>query len=417
MSSFSADPLGYYAILGLSLTAGDEEIKRSYREQAKRWHPDHNTDPAAVETFQKISVAYDVISDSKQRLIYDLLARIYPAAKFPDMKALKVYTNRKGQQEVNLRTVTLRQVIGKLTAFTDTSPAEICNFNEAKSLVLRNSLINWTLGWWNIPGLAYNLHAIAANYKNIGTNRQENLTLLVHNMLAYAQENKLQQAYLSGQLALDYAQAEEAGLINRFLSTLPPVQSPKPAAWNFRQLKNLQLLIPGILLFVLLMGVSTRVMNWREFNKYFARNNDVTYYQEVHFNSGRGVDDVVVSKVVDIPVDTEDQRRLYHVIEPVAVMYGPDDNFDKLVEIRGQTTVRLTGYTPNKVWARIMVDNGETGFVRLSKLKKALAAQFLMIVKSIPELGRRILLTLVQFSPVIVWIELPLMLGTSDVSS
>ena len=104
------------------------------------------------------------------------------------MKALKVYTNRKGQQEVNLRTVTLRQVIGKLTAFTDTSPAEICNFNEAKSLVLRNSLINWTLGWWNIPGLAYNLHAIAANYKNIGTNRQENLTLLVHNMLAYAQE-------------------------------------------------------------------------------------------------------------------------------------------------------------------------------------------------------------------------------------
>ena len=372
MSSFSADPLGYYAILGLSLTAGDDEIKRSYREQAKRWHPDHNTDPAAVETFQKISVAYDVISDSKQRLIYDLLARIYPAAKFPDMKALKVYTNRKGQQEVNLRTVTLRQVIGKLTAFTDTSPAEICNFNEAKSLVLRNSLINWTLGWWNIPGLAYNLHAIAANYKNIGTNRQENLTLLVHNMLAYAQENKLQQAYLSGQLALDYAQAEEAGLINRFLSTMPPVQSPKPAAWNFRQLKNLQLLIPGILLFVLLMGVSTRVMNWREFNKYFARNNDVTYYQEVHFNSGRGVDDVVVSKVVDIPVDTEDQRRLYHVIEPVAVMYGPDDNFDKLVEIRGQTTVRLTGYTPNKVWARIMVDNGETGFVRLSKLKKGI---------------------------------------------
>ncbi len=372
MSSFSADPLGYYAILGLSLTAGDDEIKRSYREQAKRWHPDHNTDPAAVETFQKISVAYDVISDSKQRLIYDLLARIYPAAKFPDMKALKVYTNRKGQQEVNLRTVTLRQVIGKLTAFTDTSPAEICNFNEAKSLVLRNSLINWTLGWWNIPGLAYNLHAIAANYKNIGTNRQENLTLLVHNMLAYVQENKLQQAYLSGQLALDYAQAEEAGLINRFLSTLPPVQSPKPAAWNFRQLKNLQLLIPGILLFVLLMGVSTRVMNWREFNKYFARNNDVTYYQEVHFNSGRGVDDVVVSKVVDIPVDTEDQRRLYHVIEPVAVMYGPDDNFDKLVEIRGQTTVRLTGYTPNKVWARIMVDNGETGFVRLSKLKKGI---------------------------------------------
>ena len=70
MSTYSNDPLGYYAILGLPYNAGDEEIKRSYREQAKRWHPDHNTDPAAVETFQKISVAYDVISDDEQRLIF-----------------------------------------------------------------------------------------------------------------------------------------------------------------------------------------------------------------------------------------------------------------------------------------------------------------------------------------------------------
>lgn len=99
MSTYSNDPLGYYAILGLPYNAGDEEIKRSYREQAKRWHPDHNTDPAAVETFQKISVAYDVISDDEQRLIYDLLAQIYLPEKFPDMKALKVYTNRKGQEE------------------------------------------------------------------------------------------------------------------------------------------------------------------------------------------------------------------------------------------------------------------------------------------------------------------------------
>ena len=238
--------------------------------------------------------------------------------------------------------------------------------------MLRNSLINWTLGWWNIPGLAHNVHAIAANYKNIGTNRSENLTLLVHNMIAYAQDNKAQQSYLSGQLALEYAQGDEIELINRFLRGLPPVQAPKPAAWNFRQLKNLQLLFPGILLLILLMGVSTKVMNWREFNKYFAKHDDVTYYQEVHFNSGRGVDDVVVSKVVDIPVDTDDDKRLYYVLEPVSVMYGPDDNFDKLAEIKSRTTVRLTGYTPNQVWARVMIDSGETGFVRLNKLKKGI---------------------------------------------
>ena len=133
MSTYSNDPLGYYAILGLPCNAGDEEIKRSYREQAKRWHPDHNTDPAAVETFQKISVAYDVISDDEQRLIYDLLAQIYLPEKFPDMKALKVYTNRKGQEDVNLRALKLRQVIGRLVSFSDRETSEICNFNAQSS--------------------------------------------------------------------------------------------------------------------------------------------------------------------------------------------------------------------------------------------------------------------------------------------
>lgn len=372
MSTYSNDPLGYYAILGLPYNAGDEEIKRSYREQAKRWHPDHNTDPAAVETFQKISVAYDVISDDEQRLIYDLLAQIYLPEKFPDMKALKVYTNRKGQEDVNLRALKLRQVIGRLVSFSDRETSEICNFNEAKSVVLHNSFLNWTLGWWNIPGLAHNIHAIAANYKNVGANRRENLTLLVHNMLAYAQENKPLQASQSGKLALAYADSLQQNLINRFLRRLPQQQVPPLPAWNFSQLKNLQLLIPGILVLILLMGVSTRVMNWREFNKYFAKHDNVTYYQEVRFNSGRSVDDVVVSKVVDIPVDTEDLNRLYHTIEAVNVMHGPDENFDRLTEIKGQTTVRLTGYTPNQVWARIMVDNGEMGFVKMDKLKKGI---------------------------------------------
>lgn len=375
MSNHSLDPLGYYAILGLAPTAGEEEIKRNYREQAKIWHPDHNTASAAVETFQKISVAYDVISDERQRLIYDLLAQIYPVHKFPDMKALKVYTNRKGKEEVNLRTLNLRHVIGKLTSYSDKETAEICNFNEAKSLVLHNSFINWMLGWWNIPGFIHNAHAIAANYKKIGSNTQENLTLLVHNMLAYAQENKPLPSYQSGRLALAYANINQQDMINRFLRMLPAVQAPRPADWNLRQLKNLQLLIPGILCILLLMGVSTRVMNWQEFNHYFAKHDDVTYYQEVHFNSGRGVDDVVVSKVVDIPVDSGDLKRLYHVTEAVTVMYGPDESFDKLAEIKGRTTVRLTGYTPNQVWARIMIDNGEMGFIKMDKLKKGIGRQ------------------------------------------
>lgn len=61
--TYSSDPLGYYAVLNLSPSADDKEIKLSYREQAKKWHPDHNSAPNAMEVFQKISVAYDVLSD------------------------------------------------------------------------------------------------------------------------------------------------------------------------------------------------------------------------------------------------------------------------------------------------------------------------------------------------------------------
>lgn len=44
-------------------------------------------------------------------------------------------------------------------------------------------------------------------------------------------------------------------------------------------------------------------------------------------------------------------------------MYGPSADFDVIKILPAATTVRLTGYTPDNVWARVMIDNGETGFV------------------------------------------------------
>ena len=370
----TTDPLGYYAVLGVSSTAQEAEIKKNYREQAKKWHPDYNTSAEAVEIFQKISVAYDVISDETQRLKYDLLSQIYTSENFPPMNALKIYTNHKGQEAVNLRTIKLRQVIGKLVSFTNKSVPEVCDYEEAKKHVLSNSLLNWTLGWWNIPGLAHNIQAITDNYRHLGENTFDNLKLLVHNMIAYAQENKNSQALMSAKLAMNYANPYQKELIECFIRTLPPTQIAPNAIknWDYGKLKNLQLIVPAIIALVLMMGVSTRVMNWQEFNKYFARNNDITYFQQVRFNDGRGVDDVVVSKVLDIPVDTTDLKKLYHVTQSCEVMYGPDEQFDKLATLKAKTTVRLTGYTPNQEWARIMLDNGEMGFVKMDILKSGI---------------------------------------------
>jgi len=62
----------YYALLGVSRDSKDSDLKKAYRRLARKNHPDVNPgDKAAEERFKKIQEAYDVLSDSKKRAIYD----------------------------------------------------------------------------------------------------------------------------------------------------------------------------------------------------------------------------------------------------------------------------------------------------------------------------------------------------------
>ena len=62
----------YYSVLGVSRGANEAEIKKAYRRMARKNHPDVNPgDKAAEERFKSIQEAYDVLSDSKKRAIYD----------------------------------------------------------------------------------------------------------------------------------------------------------------------------------------------------------------------------------------------------------------------------------------------------------------------------------------------------------
>ncbi len=67
----------YYKILGIDRTASDEEIKRTYRKLAMRFHPDRNHgDKEAERNFKEASEAYAVLSDSSKRAQYDRFGHV-----------------------------------------------------------------------------------------------------------------------------------------------------------------------------------------------------------------------------------------------------------------------------------------------------------------------------------------------------
>src|SRR4051812_32055189 len=62
----------YYQILGVKKDAKADEIKKSYRKLARKFHPDVNpNDKTAEEKFKEVQEAYDVLSDEKKRKVFD----------------------------------------------------------------------------------------------------------------------------------------------------------------------------------------------------------------------------------------------------------------------------------------------------------------------------------------------------------
>ena len=67
----------YYKILGLSISATQNEIKQSYRKLAVFWHPDRNSNPIALEKMKEINEAYEILSDENKRKSYNKIYQEY----------------------------------------------------------------------------------------------------------------------------------------------------------------------------------------------------------------------------------------------------------------------------------------------------------------------------------------------------
>ena len=367
---YNKDVLGYYRIIGVSPNADDSMIKNRYHERAKIWHPDHNSGDSAKENFQKLSVAYKILSDENKRLSYDLLCSAYSYKTFPDMNMLKIFKNQNEKDDFNIKVVSLSQVTGAIIKHSVNKQDKICNYQEAIQEVFKTSVHNWLCGWWSIKSIPENIKAIIENYKKIGLNREENYQLWVHNAVAYWQNRQLGNAYISAVLAGQYANETQKTLLKKLIIKLKIKPQFKLKTWNMLNLKLIQLIMPLAFLIVIISPFSAKFVTERDLMRYFSKTNEIEYNQEVRFYGGRTTtDDMVVAKIIKFPVDVHDTSKLYHVVSDQKVMYGPSESFDVIKTIKKGTTVRVTGISPDEIWYRIMLDEGEMGFVKTEFLK------------------------------------------------
>jgi curved DNA-binding protein len=79
----------YYGILGLDKNASAEDIKKTYRKLARKYHPDVSKEPGAEEKFKEVSEAYETLKEPEKRAAYDQLGNYRPGQDFqppPDWK-------------------------------------------------------------------------------------------------------------------------------------------------------------------------------------------------------------------------------------------------------------------------------------------------------------------------------------------
>ncbi|MFQ5489476.1 MAG: DnaJ C-terminal domain-containing protein [Phycisphaerae bacterium] len=92
----------YYEVLGVSKSATADQLKRAYRQLAKKYHPDRNPEDASAETkFKEVQTAYEVLKDPQKRAHYD---RFGPAAAGDwrtNQTGQKVYTWSEGGPEIS----------------------------------------------------------------------------------------------------------------------------------------------------------------------------------------------------------------------------------------------------------------------------------------------------------------------------
>jgi len=206
----SLDSRGYYSALNLKPSASSAEVKESYRQLAKRLHPDLNRGRDTTAEFQRINEAYSVLSDPSQRAEYDAQG-----------KATGVFssnTTRTSVYEIEpytcvdcgiitptLRHIKYTQVVSYIFGSHRTNIWGVFCDECASQRLKKASLLTGAFGWLSVPGMIFTAHALA---RNLSGGKQEsaiNMEVCARQAVYFASKGDHKSAKLAANAALEFS--------------------------------------------------------------------------------------------------------------------------------------------------------------------------------------------------------------------
>jgi hypothetical protein len=339
-----SDPLGYYRTLGVGPLADASEIKAAFRYKAKLLHPDRNPSEEARQKFLEITNAYQILSDPDQRGRYEQQARLpAPAGMIdptdPDPQPLTC--SRCGQVTAQPRYILFQHVRSFLwTCQRSMVRGIFCRACADRTAILA-STTTWVLGWWGVTGPYWTLRALLNNLRGGQKPPTDNLWVLLHQARAFLGRGDRVVARALAEQALEFAQDEDervriAGLLHRTGTRINVAKRLKNRwhPWNYASL--VQALPLAALTLAILVGGAAIALQ--------SKTDDVT---------------------ADIVIHPAQPGETRHVAtEILKVRQGPASTQPVTALLDRFSTVRVVETDQAGEWARIVTENGVSGYVQ-----------------------------------------------------
>jgi hypothetical protein len=391
VSQFGRDPKGYYNMLGVSDDADANAIKSAYRTKAKRLHPDINPSPIAAKQFQRLTEAYEVLSDADKRAKYGHgkpaarpkaqpktdkkpTADAKPAHKTqhstgnkppprestkqtaqPKSKAqnttksetgLKPDVCQCGKVTAQPRYVVFDMVAGMGRSVKHKEVAGIFCRTCADRAALKASFITWLTGWWAFPsGPKETVKALWNNIRGGRKPADRNTRLLVRQAKAFQDRGDLTLARGTAEQALVYARTPE---LRRAVDTLLlslSAHSPKHlrTRWDKPGWAPVAQLAPVIALVV-----------WASLSVTMSTPVTLTEW---------------VMSVVKRESPAQPGTIMQVRTDALNVRTGPSQDYQVLMILVKDVEVTVVEVSPGGTWVRVEAPDGTEGFVPLSAVE------------------------------------------------